>query len=250
MTKRVTTLKYVVHTNYTALHAGPLYAAIVGDALVRGVDPRASVRTTLHPLPLTAAQVGRPVLRWETRPTTQTSSLTHHTCVYTYYPQVRACPARRPADSAVTNAPPPPPPFPPSAAGHGHQQLPSQHGRDVHPAGRALRARVLRGLRRARERGEAGPSNRRSLWPLPHHHHSQVKAKHQQLVSGVSIPAYWLATFVWDNITYQVRRQSPRDLVSYFAPLSTPHHPSSTVDPPLSLPTSRPPSFANRSGGS
>jgi ATP-binding cassette subfamily A (ABC1) protein 3 len=32
----------------------------------------------------------------------------------------------------------------------------------------------------------------------------QVKAKHQQLVSGVSIPAYWLATFVWDNITYQV----------------------------------------------
>jgi len=42
----------------------------------------------------------------------------------------------------------------------------------------------------------AGPSCDPSL--------SQVKAKHQQLVSGVSIPAYWLATFVWDNITYQV----------------------------------------------
>jgi len=47
---------YVVHANYTALHAGPLYAAIVGDAVVKTVNPAASVRTTLFPLPLTAAQ--------------------------------------------------------------------------------------------------------------------------------------------------------------------------------------------------
>jgi ATP-binding cassette, subfamily A (ABC1), member 3 len=32
----------------------------------------------------------------------------------------------------------------------------------------------------------------------------EVKAKHQQLVSGVSIPAYWLAAFIWDNCTYQL----------------------------------------------
>ena len=32
----------------------------------------------------------------------------------------------------------------------------------------------------------------------------EVKAKHQQLVSGVSIPAYWLAAFIWDNLTYQL----------------------------------------------
>ena len=32
----------------------------------------------------------------------------------------------------------------------------------------------------------------------------EVKAKHQQLVSGVSIPAYWLAAFLWDNFSYQL----------------------------------------------
>jgi ATP-binding cassette subfamily A (ABC1) protein 3 len=32
----------------------------------------------------------------------------------------------------------------------------------------------------------------------------EVKAKHQQLVSGVSIPAYWLAAFIWDNFSYQL----------------------------------------------
>ena len=32
----------------------------------------------------------------------------------------------------------------------------------------------------------------------------EVKAKHQQLVSGVSIPAYWLAAFLWDNLSYQL----------------------------------------------
>ena len=32
----------------------------------------------------------------------------------------------------------------------------------------------------------------------------EVKAKHQQLVSGVSVPAYWLAAFLWDNFSYQL----------------------------------------------
>ena len=30
----------------------------------------------------------------------------------------------------------------------------------------------------------------------------EVAAKHQQLISGVSIPAYWLATYAWDIINY------------------------------------------------
>ena len=30
----------------------------------------------------------------------------------------------------------------------------------------------------------------------------EVAAKHQQLISGVSIPAYWLATYAWDCINY------------------------------------------------
>jgi ATP-binding cassette, subfamily A (ABC1), member 3 len=32
----------------------------------------------------------------------------------------------------------------------------------------------------------------------------EVSAKHQQLISGVSIPAYWLSTYVFDAITYTV----------------------------------------------
>jgi ABC-type multidrug transport system ATPase subunit len=32
----------------------------------------------------------------------------------------------------------------------------------------------------------------------------ECSAKHQQLISGVSIPAYWLSTFVWDTVTYLV----------------------------------------------
>jgi len=33
---------------------------------------------------------------------------------------------------------------------------------------------------------------------------AEVKAKHQQLISGVSMPAYWLATYCWDIINYCV----------------------------------------------
>ena len=32
----------------------------------------------------------------------------------------------------------------------------------------------------------------------------EVGAKHQQLISGVSIPAYWLSTWLWDYLTYLV----------------------------------------------
>ena len=30
----------------------------------------------------------------------------------------------------------------------------------------------------------------------------EVKAKHQQMVSGVGVVAYWLSTFIWDNLTF------------------------------------------------
>jgi len=32
----------------------------------------------------------------------------------------------------------------------------------------------------------------------------EINAKHQQLISGVSIPAYWLSTFVFDSLTYVI----------------------------------------------
>jgi ATP-binding cassette subfamily A (ABC1) protein 3 len=32
----------------------------------------------------------------------------------------------------------------------------------------------------------------------------EVSAKHQQLISGVSIPAYWAATYAWDCANYAV----------------------------------------------
>ena len=54
--------------------------------------------------------------------------------------------------------------------------------------------------REVRQGQATGPPSGLSLTPP----HPQVKAKHQQLVSGVSIPAYWLAAFLWDNLTYQV----------------------------------------------
>lgn len=31
----------------------------------------------------------------------------------------------------------------------------------------------------------------------------EAKCYHQQIVSGVSVPAYWLSSFLWDNLTYQ-----------------------------------------------
>lgn len=32
----------------------------------------------------------------------------------------------------------------------------------------------------------------------------EINAKHQQLISGVSIPAYWLSTFAWDIMNYML----------------------------------------------
>ena len=32
----------------------------------------------------------------------------------------------------------------------------------------------------------------------------ETGAKHQQLISGVSLPAYWLATYLWDSVSYLI----------------------------------------------
>merc|ERR1711871_1278666 len=32
----------------------------------------------------------------------------------------------------------------------------------------------------------------------------EVKAKHQQMVSGVGVVAYWLSNFIWDNLSYSI----------------------------------------------
>ncbi|CAK4237934.1 unnamed protein product [Aphanomyces euteiches] len=39
---------------------------------------------------------------------------------------------------------------------------------------------------------------------LVHEKHPSHNAKHQQLVSGVSLPAFWLANFAWDLVLYAV----------------------------------------------
>jgi hypothetical protein len=31
----------------------------------------------------------------------------------------------------------------------------------------------------------------------------ETRSKPQQMISGVSIPAYWISTFLWDNLSYQ-----------------------------------------------
>ncbi|KAF0694859.1 Aste57867_14286 [Aphanomyces stellatus] len=39
---------------------------------------------------------------------------------------------------------------------------------------------------------------------LVHEKHPSHNAKHQQLVSGVSLPAFWMANFVWDLLVYVI----------------------------------------------
>lgn len=50
------TLEYVVHGNYTAVHAGPLFSALVAEGALRTLDPSASLQVRIYPLPSTAAE--------------------------------------------------------------------------------------------------------------------------------------------------------------------------------------------------
>ena len=62
----------------------------------------------------------------------------------------------------------------------------------------------------------------------------EVKAKHQQLVSGVSIPAYWLAAFLWDNFSYQLTVWMIVILVSIFPNTQSLSGPA-TIGPTIGL---------------
>ena len=120
---QINNVAYLIHGNFTAVFAGPLYAQFVGDTVLKTITSRASIKTNINPLPFTATQ---------------------NTVISNYQVNIVV--------TFILLAIP---------------YVPAAFATFI-----------------VRER--------------------EVKAKHQQLVSGVSIPAYWLATFVWDNITYQV----------------------------------------------
>ena len=121
--KSVSSLSYVIHGNYSALHSGPLYASIMADTVLKTIHPAASITVNLFPLPTTYAQRAR------------LSNFNVNLVVIFILLAIPYVPA-------------------------------------------AFATFIVR------ER--------------------EVKAKHQQLVSGVSIPAYWLAAFLWDNFSYQL----------------------------------------------
>ena len=121
---QVIDVEYLVHGNFTAVYAGPLYAQFVADSVLKTITPKASVRANINPLPLTSIQ---------------------NTVVSNYQVNIVV--------TFILLAIP---------------YVPAAFATFI-----------------VRER--------------------EVKAKHQQLVSGVSIPAYWLAAFIWDNASYQVR---------------------------------------------
>ena len=122
-TKQITDVSYIIHGNYTAVYAGPLYAQFIGDTVLKTINPLGSIKTNIHPLPLTSQQ---------------------NTIVSNYQTQIVV--------TFIMLAVP---------------YVPAAFATFI-----------------VRER--------------------EVKAKHQQLVSGVSIPAYWLAAWFWDNASYQL----------------------------------------------
>mmetsp|Transcript_14306 Transcript_14306/g.12938 ORF Transcript_14306/g.12938 Transcript_14306/m.12938 type:complete len:404 (-) Transcript_14306:1697-2908(-) len=49
----ISSVTYVIHANYTAVFAGPLFQALLGDGIISYINPEASSTIRLHPLPLT-----------------------------------------------------------------------------------------------------------------------------------------------------------------------------------------------------
>jgi len=116
------TYSYVIHANFTALHALPLFSNLMADAVAKYKGSSTpSISVSLHPFDYTKAQSG------------VSSAYQTDTVVTFLMLAVSFVPA-------------------------------------------AMATFVVR------ER--------------------EVKAKHQQVVSGVGIPAYWLSTFLWDQVTY------------------------------------------------
>lgn len=116
------TYKYVVHSNYSAVHGAPLVASLVASSILRFIDPITSLQVNLYPLPSTVQE------------STIADNFNVNLIVTFLLLAIPYIPA-----SWVTYV--------------------------------------------VRER--------------------EVKAKHQQLVSGVSGIAYWLSNWLWDNLSYQ-----------------------------------------------
>lgn len=111
-------VNYAVHSNYSAVFGAPLMQKLVVDGIVRDIDPTASVKASIYPLPLTGKQ-NTIVSNWN-------SSL----MLYFLLLAVPFLPA-------------------------------------------AFATYVVR--------------------------EKEAKSRHQQMVSGVSIYAYWLSTFIWTS---------------------------------------------------
>ena len=116
-------VNYAVHSNYSAVFGAPLMQKLVVDGIVRDIDPTASVKAFIYPLPLTGKQ-NTIVSNWN-------SSL----MVFFLLLAVPFLPA-------------------------------------------AFATYIVR--------------------------EKEAKSRHQQMVSGVSIYAYWLSTFIWDFFSYQI----------------------------------------------
>ena len=119
----ISAVEYVVHANFTGVHAGPLFAHLVADSLVRLYDSAVSIRLRLHPLDETD------------REDTQYSSFNATNVILFLLLALPFIPA-------------------------------------------SFAMFVVR--------------------------EKEIKSKHLQLVSGVSVPSYWIGTYIWDVATYMI----------------------------------------------
>jgi ATP-binding cassette subfamily A (ABC1) protein 3 len=49
-------VKYVIHSNYTAVHATPLFSALTAAGIINHIDPTTSLKVNIFPLPLTSRE--------------------------------------------------------------------------------------------------------------------------------------------------------------------------------------------------
>jgi ATP-binding cassette, subfamily A (ABC1), member 3 len=119
----VSSVSYSVHANFSGVHASPVTNQLVAEAVLRSLDPGASLTMRLHPLPETKKQEDF-FSQWSV------TNLVIFTAL------------------AIAFV----------------------------PAGMA--SFVV--------------------------YEKETKSRHQQMVSGVSIQAYWLSTWLWDSLSYQV----------------------------------------------
>mmetsp|Transcript_5406 Transcript_5406/g.5529 ORF Transcript_5406/g.5529 Transcript_5406/m.5529 type:complete len:1838 (-) Transcript_5406:556-6069(-) len=115
-------IDYIVHGNYTAVHAGPLFNTLMAETYIKSFDSSISISARLHPFPDTQKE------------TKQYSNFNLSNLIFFILIAI---------------------PF--SAASFGGYTV----------------------------------------------YEKEVKAKDQQMISGVSIPIYWLSNYVWDIFTYQ-----------------------------------------------